>query len=1026
MSTPLQRKVFLKEFILFLMFFSFFIPENILSQFCNNGTSSETITVTQAVQTTTTYSNGRRVFQFDATQDNTYSFNTCNTSTGDTKLRLYDSATGGNVLEVSDNDCGANGKQSEIVWLCPSTGTYSILLTKKDCKNLNFAASISFSMTVPDPCTEISLNVDAGSSLSLCSGLTSQINASAAIVYNTASYNHCAAEGNMDFATAITNFTFNGETSINNSSSKTQAYTDYSGTIIGEAVAGSTYSNALSMRLNSAGNWTVLGSVWIDWNRNDIFEDSEVYQLGSTTNATDGLTSLSPLSITVPSNTTPGYIKVRTACKWDGEGNPVSCENGFDGEVEDYAILITSPLSYSWSPVTNLNNTAILNPDCSATNNTNYELTVSTNNGCTTTDNISVTVENPPSITSSTDVIGTETCGEISISVQTDAVDGSGSWSHSNGLGLFFSPTDASTTFTTNTFNTSQNLTWTSSTGACAGSTAEINAYFNQPNTSNLSDLQASTSWLWGGLTNNEYTEANNWYKWDGFKWLRETSSTPGNTDKIYVQSNNESGLCVSASSNLTISSNIESLFISSESTTNISGDIDISGDIFNNGTLNSSTGSLTINGANDQELNGTGSTALNSVVLNKTSGNFIMNAPMSVIDNLNLVSGNIQNGSNILTIGSSSASEGSITHNDGRIIGKLRRYFGNGNGEVLFPIGDDANIRKVSIDIQGSPGTDQYLTVEYKLGYAQGASGNLINGLPLNTPDGQFIDNVSGDGYWEISPTNDDYNSTINNKTYSITIQGNGVSGVSDFSKTRILKSAGSNTPSENHILWSAPNHIGTTGTNTNFNITAQASGFSFFTMGGSGSNALPVELLLFSGDCDSEGNILTWQTASEFNSSHFVVEWSRNGINWEVVEEVTAYGFSNENQSYSIMHKPNQTSTSYYRLSQFDLDGTMEIFSDKIIELSCNSNDDQNIQIYPNPNNGNFTVKFLSNNHVSSSGKMQIFNIGGTLVYQKDLNIDSGIHLFAINENLSKGLYIVNVSLNGESYVPERFIVK
>jgi hypothetical protein len=55
-----------------------------------------------------------------------------------------------------------------------------------------------------------------------------------------------------------------------------------------------------------------------------------------------------------------------------------------------------------------------------------------------------------------------------------------------------------------------------------------------------------------------------------------------------------------------------------------------------------------------------------------------------------------------------------------------------------------------------------------------------------------------------------------------------------------------------------------------------------------------------------------------------------------------------------------------------------------------------------------------------------MQIFNIGGTLVYQKNLSIDSGIHLFAINENLSKGLYIVNVSLNGESYVPEKFIVK
>ena len=155
MSTPIQPNAFLRRTIFCVMLFSFFIPENIFSQFCNNGTSSESIIVTQTIQTTTSYSSGRRVFQFDATQGNTYSFNTCNTSTGDTKLRLYDSATGGNVLEVSDNDCGANGKQSEIVWLCPSSGTYAVLLTKKDCKNLNFAASISFSMTVPNPCAEI-------------------------------------------------------------------------------------------------------------------------------------------------------------------------------------------------------------------------------------------------------------------------------------------------------------------------------------------------------------------------------------------------------------------------------------------------------------------------------------------------------------------------------------------------------------------------------------------------------------------------------------------------------------------------------------------------------------------------------------------------------------------------------------------------------------------------------------------------------------------------------------------------------
>ena len=240
---------------------------------------------------------------------------------------------------------------------------------------------------------------------------------------NEANYNHCGATGNMDFNTAITNFSFNGETSFNNSTGKTQAYTDYGNSIIGEVIAGATYPNGLSMAINSAGDWTILGTVWIDWNRNDIFEDSEAYQMGSTTNDANGLTTLSPLTLSVPVNVTPGYVKVRVICKWDGEGNPSVCETDFDGEVEDYALLITAPLTYSWTPTTSLNDPTLLNPNCSATESISYTIEVSTNNGCTLTANNNLNVENPPVITSSSNVTGTETCGEISISVSTDAAD---------------------------------------------------------------------------------------------------------------------------------------------------------------------------------------------------------------------------------------------------------------------------------------------------------------------------------------------------------------------------------------------------------------------------------------------------------------------------------------------------------------------------------------------------------------------------------------------------------------------------
>ena len=87
--------------------------------------------------------------------------------------------------------------------------------------------------------------------------------------------------------------------------------------------------------------------------------------------------------------------------------------------------------------------------------------------------------------------------------------------------------------------------------------------------------------------------------------------------------------------------------------------------------------------------------------------------------------------------------------------------------------------------------------------------------------PDGAFIDTfqVMDTGKY---PTDDDYTSTINSKTYTISLQAVNLTGVTDYSTTRIVKSAGSNTPSENHNLWTATEHIGASGTNTDFTITS------------------------------------------------------------------------------------------------------------------------------------------------------------------------------------------------------------
>ena len=1026
-NTIIRVKTRIKSLFVSALFMFFCHPDS-YGQFCNQSVISESITISTSEQQTTTYSTQRRAFIFDASEGNTYTFATCNTTTGDTKLRLYSSATGGTELMMSDNDCGANNKQSEIIWLCPSSGTYSILLTKKSCKKLNFSASVSYSMLVPNPCSEITLNVDAGDAFSLCSGSSSALNGAASISYNEPSYSHCTSKGNMEFSTSITNFTFNGETTIDNTTGKTQAYTDYSASIIGEAVAGTTYSNGLSMKINSDGDWTIAGIVWIDWNRNNIFEDSESYDLGSTTNSSNGLTSLSPRSINVPSSTSPGFVKVRVSCKWNTASS--QCEAGFDGESEDYAILVTAPLSYTWSPTSGIGNVNDLNANCNTTTNQTYSLTVITSNGCNNSDQVSVSVQDRPLITSpSSNISDATTCGKETYEI-TMANSVNGTWD--------VSPVNATLIVTSqgaqnisvnpaNGFNTDITLIWTENTGACSGYTDQIVIAFNQPVFQEQEIPYQGTSFLWGGLTNADFEEPTNWYKWHANKWLREVSSIPNDQVAIFVQSNQESGHCVSETSVLTITQNIGSLCLKDEfATAELFGNLDITGSVLNNGTINATSGTITFNGNNQQEINGSGTTSFNNVVLNKTQGDLILNTPITIVNNINFTSGNIVNGANILTIGTSSNSAGSITHNDGRVTGKLRRYFNNENGAVLFPVGNNNHTRDVSINIQGSPGTDQYLTIEYVDGYAQGPSGILENGLPITTNSGQLIDNIDDEGYWEISPTNGDYSSEINTKNYDIEIHGENITGVNDIAKVRILKSPGSNTSSENHTTWIAPNHISAAGSVDDFTLSASGNGFSFFTIGGSGSNALPVELRYFGANCFDNETVITWETESEYNSAYFTVEESRDGQEWVFVASVEAMGISTISNEYSIKHQALSSENTYYRLSQYDIDGAYEIFEDQIAALSCSNSSEQEISLYPNPNNGDFNVVIRTESTEGQLGTLDIINFNGATIHSAALDIHSGFNLYPVQESLSPGMYFLRIVTENQNEQRIKFVVR
>ena len=90
---------------------------------------------------------------------------------------------------------------------------------------------------------------------------------------------------------------------------------------------------------------------------------------------------------------------------------------------------------------------------------------------------------------------------------------------------------------------------------------------------------------------------------------------------------------------------------------------------------------------------------------------------------------------------------------------------------------------------------------------------------------------------------------------------------------------------------------------------------------------NSLPVELSVFDVQTMDNQNIVHWVTDSETNNSHFVLERSYNGMTFEAIATTAGAGDSKVQHSYSFIDANFSSNIVYYRLKQFDFDGTMHL---------------------------------------------------------------------------------------------------
>lgn len=161
---------------------------------------------------------------------------------------------------------------------------------------------------------------------------------------------------------------------------------------------------------------------------------------------------------------------------------------------------------------------------------------------------------------------------------------------------------------------------------------------------------------------------------------------------------------------------------------------------------------------------------------------------------------------------------------------------------------------------------------------------------------------------------------------------------------------------------------------------------------------SVLPIELISFNAQNETNKTLLTWQTASESDNKGFEIESSNDGVRFESIGFVAGRGTTTQRQSYTFTDKTPYPKGSFYRLKQIDYDGTYEY--SKIIFIK-NDKQKNDIAVYPNPTND--VLNIITENYEQS---FVLFNNIGQMVLQGDV-LNKALDM----RDLGKGVYHLKV---------------
>ncbi|MEJ5263166.1 MAG: PQQ-dependent sugar dehydrogenase [Ignavibacterium sp.] len=186
-----------------------------------------------------------------------------------------------------------------------------------------------------------------------------------------------------------------------------------------------------------------------------------------------------------------------------------------------------------------------------------------------------------------------------------------------------------------------------------------------------------------------------------------------------------------------------------------------------------------------------------------------------------------------------------------------------------------------------------------------------------------------------------------------------------------------------------------------------------------------IPVELASFTATVVDGKVRLDWYTATETNNSGFMIERSRDGVNFKDLYFISGNGTSTQRNIYSYTDNDVTFGVYYYRLKQIDMDGTINYLN--VVSLDLGSPKSFLLeQNFPNPFNPSTTISWQSPE--SGLQTLKVYDmLGNEVATLLNDYKEAGKHSVEFNaDNLPSGLYFYKLGVGNFSSVRKMLLMK